>query len=93
MQKYNPQENGIRKRGFSYSNSEIHQSAALAKNLKDDDMVGTSLRIAVLNFDPKRPLTNMHPTQDSTKIDNVTNKDTMVSLLPFSVFVEDGPSR
>nr|GEU47746.1 probable serine/threonine-protein kinase At1g09600 [Tanacetum cinerariifolium] len=90
VQKYNPQENGKRKRGFSYSNSEIHQSATLTKNLKDD-VVGTSLRIAVLNFDPKRPMTNMHPAQDSTKIDNVTNKDTMVHGKNINRVYSSGP--
>lgn len=80
MQKYNPQDR-IAKKGFSYSNSEIHQSAvaSLTKNLKDDTL-GTSLRMVLLHNDPalKRPMTNMHPVQESTKLDNATNKVTMV---------------
>lgn len=86
-------ENRIAKKGFSYSNSEIHQSAAgtLTKNLADDRL-GTSLRMAILHVDPvqKIPTTNMHPAQDSTKLNNVSNKDTMVSLLPYSLLVKGG---
>ncbi|XP_071742590.1 probable serine/threonine-protein kinase At1g09600 [Rutidosis leptorrhynchoides] len=77
--KYNPQERRAKK-GFSYSNSEIHQSAvtSLAKNLKDDTL-GTSLRMVLLHNDPapKGPMTNMHPAQESTKLDYSTNKVTM----------------
>ncbi|KAI3684586.1 hypothetical protein L6452_33810 [Arctium lappa] len=81
--KYNPQEeNGIRKNGFVYYNSMIHQSAAeyaAAKDLKDDAAC-TSLRIGNLHIDPslKRPTTNMHPAvPDSTKNDNVSSKGVM----------------
>lgn len=80
--KYNPQDGTrIARKGYSYSNSEIHQSAvaSLAKNLKDDTL-GASLRMALLHNDPalKGPnMTNMHPAQDSVNQDNVPNKHTL----------------
>ncbi|KAK1436665.1 hypothetical protein QVD17_02447 [Tagetes erecta] len=79
---YNPrEENGIGKNRFAYYNSEIHQSAVgtLTNNLKDD-VIGTSLRMVLTHMDPalKRPMSNMHPVQDSTRLNNVqVSKDTM----------------
>ncbi|XP_076918691.1 putative serine/threonine-protein kinase At1g09600 [Bidens hawaiensis] len=68
VRKYNP--NGRSKNRFAYYNSEIHQSAmgALSNNLKDD-AIGTSLRMVLLTMDhaQKRPMSNMHPVQESTK--------------------------
>lgn len=83
---YNPrEENGIGKNRFAYYNSEIHQSAVgtLTNNLKDD-VIGTSLRMVLTHMDPalKMPMSNMHPAQDSTRLNNVqVSKDTMVSLI------------
>ncbi|KAJ0579902.1 putative protein-serine/threonine kinase CMGC-CDK-CRK7-CDK9 family [Helianthus annuus] len=74
--------NGIAKLRFAYYNSEIHQSAlgTLTNNLKDD-AIGTSLRMVLLNMDPaqKRPMTNMHPAQESesTKNNNGHSKNTL----------------
>ncbi|KAI3512969.1 hypothetical protein L1887_20292 [Cichorium endivia] len=75
MRKNNGQgENGIVKKGFSYSNSEIHQSAAAgagySKNIKDDAC--TSLRMGPLRIDPalKRQMSNVHQAADPMKLDN-----------------------
>nr|XP_043637674.1 probable serine/threonine-protein kinase At1g09600 [Erigeron canadensis] len=82
VRNYNPQgEVRIGKKGFYYSNSEIHQSAAasLTKNILKDDMMGASLRMALLHNDPapKRPMNNIDPVQESTKLDQRTGKPTM----------------
>ncbi|CAI9267174.1 unnamed protein product [Lactuca saligna] len=65
-------ENRNVKKGFSYSNSEIHQSAVVgySKNINDDAC--TSLRMGPLRIDPamKRPMSNTHQAADPMKLDN-----------------------